>query len=86
MDARQALARAIAHFESIDHRFAWSVAEGNLADLAARTGSLAEAFSQGCECSIAGARATQKHPSLNLCVDQRLLSGYAHCIADAAAA
>ena len=43
-DARQALARAIAHFESIDHRFAWSVAEGNLADLAARTGSLAEAF------------------------------------------
>ncbi|MGA1467823.1 MAG: CHAT domain-containing protein [Phycisphaerales bacterium] len=43
-DARHAFGRAIAHFESVDHRFAWAVAEGNLADLAARAGALAEAL------------------------------------------
>lgn len=43
-DARAAFARAITRFAADSQAFAWAVAEGNLADLAARSGDLAEAF------------------------------------------
>ena len=42
--ARDAFAAAIAHFAVQSQAFAWAVAEGNLADLAARTGDLSAAF------------------------------------------
>ena len=43
-EAHDAFAAAIAHFAAQSQSFAWAVAEGNLADLAARTGDLSAAF------------------------------------------
>lgn len=43
-EARDAFAAATAHFAAQSQAFAWAVAEGNLADLAARTGDLSAAF------------------------------------------
>ncbi len=43
-EARAAFVRAIEHFTAQAQGFAWAIAEGNLADLAARSGQLAESF------------------------------------------
>ena len=43
-ESRSAFIRAIEHFKAAAQPFAWAVAEGNLADLSARIGDLAEAF------------------------------------------